>query len=225
MQVHRLSLGQVSAYLVETPQGIILIDAGMPHREKTVIQKLHRIGRFDLRLIYITHAHPDHYGSAAALKKLTGAPVAIHTLDSDAMMRGETQLGEARGQGKLIQWLFPLISVLVRPTPLKPDILFEGGERLDEFGLAGQILHTPGHTDGSSSLWLEEGILFAGDLVSSTGKPHIQRAFAQNWSLIPESLQRLRDLKPRWIYPGHGARPLSQREFLELGVNRRNKGG
>jgi glyoxylase-like metal-dependent hydrolase (beta-lactamase superfamily II) len=177
---------------------------------------LRQLGLSELRLIYLTHAHLDHYGSAAALKSLTGAPIAIHRLDSQALGRGETHLGQVRGRGRLIQAVFPLIELLLRPSPLDPDVLLEDGDRLDEYGLAGQIVHTPGHTDGSSALWLKEGILFAGDLVSSIEKPHVQRFFAQNWTSISESLQRLQDLKPKWVYPGHGARPLSQREFLEL---------
>lgn len=216
MQVHRLSLGLVSAYLVVTSQGVVLVDAGMPRQEHKVIRKLQQLGGSELRLIYITHAHLDHYGSAAALKTLTGAPVAIHPLDSRAMMRGHTQLGEARGRGRLIRALFPLIESFLQPSPLEPDYLLEHDDRLDEFGLAGQIIHTPGHTEGSTALWLDDGILFAGDLVSSTGRPHVQKAFAQSWSSISESLQRLQALRPKRVYPGHGARPLSQREFLEL---------
>jgi glyoxylase-like metal-dependent hydrolase (beta-lactamase superfamily II) len=76
MNVHPLTLGFVQAYLIETPDGLFLVDCGMPGREKKIQAAMQRLGRQDLKLIFITHAHADHTGSAAALKRLTGAQVA-----------------------------------------------------------------------------------------------------------------------------------------------------
>ena len=108
LQVHDISMGMVQAYLIQSEAGLVLVDAGMPRYERRVMRRMQALGRDDLRLIFITHAHLDHYGSAAALRRLTGAPVAIHRADADAMSRGETPIRSARSRGKLLLPLLPL---------------------------------------------------------------------------------------------------------------------
>ena len=254
MRVHRLSLGMGCAYLLEHGSGLTLVDAGSPGVERVVLRLLENLRRDGLRLIYITHAHLDHYGCAAALRRLTGAKIAIHQADAQAMTDGETHLGLTRGRGRVVQHLFPLIGKLLRPEPTPPDITLEDGQDLSELGLPARVVqylfpligkllhpeptppditledgqdlsasglparvvHTPGHTPGSTCLWVEEGRLaFAGDLVSTTGGPHVQPYYACDWSLIPASLERLKALHPDKVYPGHGANFLDG-EMLQL---------
>ena len=216
IRVHRIPLRMSLAYLVESDGGLVSVDAGIRGEEKRILAAMSRIGRHDLRLIYITHAHLDHYGSAAALRRETGAPIAVHRLDGPAMAAGETRLGEARGQGRILGALLPLVHPLLRPEPAEADILLEDDQRLDGYGLDGRILHTPGHTLGSTCLVVEERLAFSGDLVTSTGGPHIQRAFAEDWEAVPNSVRRLQDVKPEWVYPGHGRRVISSVDLQAL---------
>jgi glyoxylase-like metal-dependent hydrolase (beta-lactamase superfamily II) len=199
------------AYLIEGNAGLVLVDAGLPHFERSVLRRMRALGRNgdDLRLIFVTHAHLDHYGSAAALRRLTGAPVAVHRADGDAMARGETSLGSIRGGGWLMAALLPLSKPVLRLEPTPPDLLLDDGDDLRAYGLDAVVLHTPGHTPGSGCLVIEGRIAFAGDLLSTTSRPLVQRYFADDWPLIPSSLARLQALRPEWIYPGHGRRPLS----------------
>lgn len=215
--VHTLSMGMSLAYLVEGTAGMILVDAGLPGDEAKVLRKMKSLGRDDLRLIFITHAHIDHYGSAAALRTLTGARIAIHRSDAEAMAGGETRLGTARGWGRLVGIFLPLLELIARPAPTTADLLLEDGDSLRDFGLDAEVLHTPGHTLGSSCLLVEDGTTFVGDLVTTTRRPHIQQAFAEEWSLIPESVRRLQSRRPRLLYPGHGRRPASGDDLQELG--------
>ncbi len=216
MQVHCISMGMAQAYLIETEDGLLLVDAGSRGFENKVLRLMHSLGRNDLRLIFISHAHLDHYGSAAALRRLTGATIAVHGLDAKAMSVGETPLGLARGRGRLVK---PLLLFFLRfrklePTP--PDHLLGDGERLAGFGLDTRVVHLPGHTPGSACLLVEKQLAFVGDLVSTNGHPHVQRYYAQDWSLISSSLVRLQALQPEWIYPGHGNRPLDGRTFQKM---------
>jgi glyoxylase-like metal-dependent hydrolase (beta-lactamase superfamily II) len=176
------------------------------------------LGRGDLRLIYITHAHIDHYGSAASLRKATKAPIAIHSADEYAMSHGESPLGEPRGRGRIVGAMMPLAERLIPLTPSKPDIVLKDGDSLRDYGLDAYVLHTPGHTKGSTSLIVEDRLAFVGDLLSTSGKPHAQRLFAQDWSVIEDSIDRLKAARPEWIYTGHGRRPLSYAELLQLEV-------
>lgn len=187
----------------------MLVDAGLPHQEKVILRRIQTLDRHELRLIYITHAHLDHYGSAAALRRLTGAPVAIHRADAERMANGETRLGITRGWGKTAQVFMPLVELFLRPNPVEADVLLEDGEDLSEYGIESKVFHTPGHTLGSSCLVVEGRVGFVGDMFSMYGRPHLQRFFAEDWALYWKSIIRLRDLKLERMFPGHGRGGLS----------------
>ncbi len=222
LQIHNIPMGMAPAHLIESDAGLVLVDAGLPHYEHRVLRRMRTLGRDDLRLIFITHAHLDHYGSAAALRRLTGTPIAIHRADGDAMTRGETPIRSARGRGRLLLALLPLFEPVLRPEPTPPDLLLDDGSdpRAYGFDLDAVVLHTPGHTPGSSCLILEGRLAFVGDLLSTTGRPSVQRFFADDWSLIPDSLARLQALRPEWVYTGHGRRPLRGDALQRLTLNR-----
>jgi len=209
LQIHSLSLGLAKAYLLENQAGLFLVDAGSRGMEDRVIRLMQKLGRDDLSLIYITHAHLDHYGSAAVLRRFSGAPIAIHHADEGAMANGETHLGQVRGRGRLIKLLFPLLEPVLRPERTRADVLFNGGDDLSTFGLDARVTHLPGHTPGSSCLIVAEKFGFVGDLVSSTGAPHTQRSFAADWDQLNCSLNRLKAMNLVRIYPGHGRSALN----------------
>jgi hydroxyacylglutathione hydrolase len=223
MRVHAVPLGLSAAYLLETDTGLVLVDAGSPHQERIILRHLRALRSADasppnlqLIFIFITHAHLDHYGSAAAIRRLTGAPVAIHRADAEAMARGETRIGSARGGGKLMQVLLPLVELCLRPEPVKADLLLEDGDRLDDLGLEARVMHTPGHTLGSSCLIVEERLGFVGDLLTNNGRPSLQRLFAEDWSLLRQSYARLQEIELEMAYPGHGRRPVSGKALQHL---------
>ena len=216
IEVHTLSLGMSQAYLIAGPAGAYLVDAGVPRQEKRILNALRALGRDDLRLIFITHAHFDHYGSAAALSEITGAEIAIHADDADAMARGDTILGETRGRGRLVGPFLPFAEFLIGAIPTPPHILLADGDALLQWGLEASVLHTPGHTDGSSCLLLPSRIAFAGDLLSGGRRPHAQRYYAQDWSQIPASIARLRERQPELVYAGHGSQPVRGRQLQSL---------
>jgi glyoxylase-like metal-dependent hydrolase (beta-lactamase superfamily II) len=182
LHVHSLRLGLGRAYLLEFPGGMILVDSGSPVQEGKVVHALRRLGRSDLRLIFITHAHLDHYGSAAALRRISGAPVAIHRLDAAAMAQARTDVGKARSFGRLIRLAIPLAESLLNPEPLQADMLLDDGDDLGIADLNARVLHVPGHTAGSASLIVQDRLAFAGDLILTTGYPRFQKFFAQDWS-------------------------------------------
>ena len=87
-----LTLGTMSqVFLVKTATGAILIDAGMSGQTDRAIEALaaHGVSPQDIRLILITHGHLDHFGGAKALRARTGAPVAVHAKDADALRSGQ----------------------------------------------------------------------------------------------------------------------------------------
>ena len=216
LRVHTLPLRLSNAYLIELPSALVLVDAGAPGDTQKILSRLNAFRGKPLRLIYITHAHLDHYGAAALIQRATTAPVMIHAEDAGAMSKGETHLGQVRGRGRLTTALMPLVRQLFPIEPVTADHVIQDKQDLQEFGLPGYVLHTPGHTPGSTSLIVDGRLAFVGDLFSTFNKPHTQRLFANSWSEIEKSLERLKTLDLEWLYPGHGRRPLSGEEFSSL---------
>jgi glyoxylase-like metal-dependent hydrolase (beta-lactamase superfamily II) len=174
------------------------------------------LGRADLKLIWITHAHYDHYGSAAGLRELTGARIGVHPADAESLVAGQSPLGTARRYG----FIYPLAQSLVNrvwPLPAtSPDFTLEDGETLERFGLDASVLHTPGHTPGHTCLLLPGGTAFAGDLIASFPTSRLQGLLATGWSQLPNSLARFQAARPEWIYAGHSQRPIPGRTLQKI---------
>ncbi len=217
LQVHTIRARTACAYLIESETGLVLVDTGWPRSEERVLQQMRALGRKDLRLIFITHAHLDHYGSAAALRRLTGAAVAIHRADAEAMALGKTPVRSARGFGKLGRLLLRFAEPYLRPEPTPPDVVLDDDENLHQYGIDAVVVHTPGHTPGSSCLLVEGRLAFVGDLLTNDDRSVVQRVYADDWSLIPGSLARVQGLRPEWVYSGHGRHRLSGDALLALG--------
>ncbi len=80
--VYELNLGKSNAFLIEDEK-LTLIDTGEPDSSGLILELLQSIGREpdDLKNILLTHSHPDHSGSAADLKAITGARVYMHAAE------------------------------------------------------------------------------------------------------------------------------------------------
>ena len=214
--LHILTCGYGLGFLVETRAGLYLIDCGTPGHEKVVFEKMRELGRNDLRLIWITHAHYDHYGSAARLRELTIAKIGAHPLDADDMIHARSRLGSPRSYGGIYFALQPLVAFGRRLEPTPPDFTLEDGETLERFGPEATILHTPGHTPGHTSVVLGGGTAFAGDLLGGFPKPALQSLLATEWDALPASLEHLKAAKPERVFTGHRHKPVSGEELQAI---------
>ncbi len=140
----------------------MLVDASGPEIAPKVLGTLAEAGA-QLRLIVLTQYHYDHAGAADTLRRATGAPVAIHRLDADALRRGgKLHVHPNRPLGRL---LAPGVNRGER-APVTPDLEFGDDEDLREHGGIGRSFWTPGHTAGSQSVLLPDGTVLAGDALS-----------------------------------------------------------
>jgi len=207
--IHPIRCGLSFAYLIETRRGLFLVDSGSPDEEYQVIALMRRLKRTDLQLIWITHAHYDHYGSAGALRSLTGAQIGIHTADAESMATGFSPLGTTHSYGFIYPMAQKVLSRLHPLPPTPPDFTLVDGGSLMPWGLHARILHSPGHTPGASCLILEPGIAFAGDLLGGVPRPGLQRLLATDWDQLPASLAKLQAVQPEKVYLGHSALPVN----------------
>jgi glyoxylase-like metal-dependent hydrolase (beta-lactamase superfamily II) len=196
-----------NCYLVRSRDGALLVDTGLKGNLKGIQKALAAAGvsLAGLRVVVITHADGDHYGSLAALKAL--APNAItcasqHEADAMAAGRMSREL-KTKGFRKI---LYDLVSPLFKSTPVKVDRVIKPGDRFDWLG--GLVaLDSKGHTPGHLSLYSEStGILFAGDSVLVHGKELVPAHGANCWdeALGKEAYERQLALKPSAILGGHG---------------------
>ena len=96
--LHMLPLGAVNAYLLELTDRCVLIDTGLPGSAETIVHRIKEAGKdpADIRHIILTHAHPDHIGSLAALKTATRAD---HESSARLDQRDNVQAFRSAGSG------------------------------------------------------------------------------------------------------------------------------
>lgn len=129
----------ITALLVKTPQGAVLIDGGMPQMAEALLKNMARLGVApgELRFILHSHAHADHAGPLAAIKRATGA-VLVSNAESAALL--------ARGGSHDIHF-----GDDISYPPVSADRLVQDGEVVRLGGMAFTAWFTPGHTPGSLS--------------------------------------------------------------------------
>lgn len=172
----------------ESTREAIVIDPG---DEIEAIEEI--LSRHGLRVtaIVITHAHIDHIGGAAKLKARTGAPVHMHA--DDQILYDHLEMQAA--------WIG-----VATPTQTEIDTPARDGDTLALGSTDFHVLHTPGHTPGSISLWIpSETRLVAGDTlfresIGRTDLPggdsrEILRSIHTKLLTLPEGTQ---------VIPGHG---------------------
>lgn len=140
-----------------------------------------------LRLIVSTHRHWDHVGDNAAVQQATGAQIACHALDRHGLEDPQ-----------------PLFAPFPIPRSVPAVELAEGGVvRLGSIRL--EVLHTPGHTEGSVCLMApDEGLLFTGDTLFAGGWGRVDLPGGSAEAMVA-SLSRLALLDdPLRVLPGHG---------------------
>jgi hydroxyacylglutathione hydrolase len=209
IKIHTIPLTAVNCYLLNGEK-TILIDAGFPGLMKLFLRKLanFEIKPEEIDLVIITHAHADHIGIAKEIKEFTGAKIAIHQRDKVWLESGKMPI--PRGVtllGKVASSLLNLIPEITVPPTGADIILGDENYPLNDFGIPGKIVYTPGHTMGSVSVLLDSGEAFVGDLAMSARfmrfKPGYS-IFAEDMVQIEQSVNKLLEMGMEIIYPAHG---------------------
>jgi glyoxylase-like metal-dependent hydrolase (beta-lactamase superfamily II) len=166
-RVHLVPIGMANAFLIESDDGLTLIDAGFPHKEAAVFGAIRGLGRSpdQLKHLIFTHSHPDHIGSAAAIVRETGAKTYMHPLDIPTAESGGPFRPMRPAPGLLGQVLCRLFfHPEERLEPVAIDRPLTDGEILPIAG-GFEVIHTPGHCAGQVALlWRPGRMLFAGDV-------------------------------------------------------------
>lgn len=186
----------------ETKETMVIDPASEPEK----IQEMLTILQAKLKYIYLTHCHGDHTGAVVELQNQYGVKVLIERKESDNLMNPEITLNYYIGI---------------------PDIKLEEDSRVDDDDLIHlgnlefQVISTPGHTNGSTSLYCKkENMLFSGDTMfrGTWGRTDLPTGSLED--IISSITNKLLTLPDHTIvYPGHGKSTMIGEEkpiYLEL---------
>jgi glyoxylase-like metal-dependent hydrolase (beta-lactamase superfamily II) len=225
-----MGLPHVHVYMARGPEGgLVLFDTAMPYDDS--FERIERGVAYlgykmtDIERIYLTHAHPDHFGCSGMLQQASGAPVVCHTFAKralDAMAdpdpdRWMTRMNIYAEFGWDSPEMMPPDGTAMRSAfssmGMATDIIaIEEGDVMTFAGGDWDIYWTPGHEEGHVVFHRkDDGVMIVGDTVLGKITPHV------GWMLEPEdplgqfldSLDKVAKLRPTLLLPGHG-RPLDE---------------
>jgi len=217
--VHRLTNGVSNFYLLEDGGKLVLVDAGAPGDWNQFASAVAALGAKldDLEAVLVTHAHSDHTGFAERARTTADATVWVHQADAAVAKGAKPPKNDGKATAYLLRAEFyrTLFGLLrrggARIVPVKAVSTFADGETLD---LPGQprVVHTPGHTPGSSALFLErQGVLLTGDslvtrnpLTGRLGPQIMPSGLNQDTDEALRSLDVLNGVPAEVLLPGHG---------------------
>lgn len=209
MQIHIIPGYIQNIYLVQDVAGLLLLDGCSRADVSTVCDFISyklALPLAALKLVVVTHMHPDHAGGAHLLRRKTGARIACHPRASKwySGVLGRTAhiidvsltwwVAKRLGKPKRHIWYKPV---------LKADIELMDGQNLPDFP-HWQVLYTPGHTDHDLSLMHQPSKqLYVADLIVSVKKRLVPPYPVCHPNQYKQSLKRVEALQPSQLYFAH----------------------
>lgn len=209
MQIHRLQGYIQNIFLIEDQGGLLLLDgcsrADVDQVCQFITATLQR-PLSDLRLVVVTHMHPDHAGGAHALRRRSGARIACHP-HAPGWYRGLAGRTAHAIDVLLTWWVAGRLGkrkshIWYNPV-LAPDSILLDGQALPGFP-DWQVLYTPGHTDHDLSLWhVPTQQLYVADLIVRVRRQLTAPYPICHPNQYRQSLQRVQALQPVTLYFAH----------------------
>lgn len=197
-----------AVYLVETSEGLVMIDSGLESNASSVKDQVAMLGLKleNLKAILLTHVHADHSLGAAHLRSLTHAKIYSGRADAETLRAADSR------EAFLSTFEMP---ISIHATPV--DVELDGGEMIAFAETRFSVIATPGHTPGGLCYLLERDglrVLFTGDVVQNLSRPSrgnmgtyiasLPPLFGGNAADYLETLRQLRAMPlPDLILPGH----------------------
>jgi len=208
--INLIKCGMNNAYLLSQGDNSILIDTGTRANKKKILRACR--GR-NVRLIVLTHGHSDHAGSAAALSRELGVPIAMHPADIPLLCDTLAEpLESPVWTGKIMIWFIRLTkSRFTGSEPFEVAVELREGFTLEEYGVDARIIELPGHTRGSIGVVAQDGLI-AGDALTNLFPPAGKAALYSDEAAMEASAAKAAALGDMTVYFGHGA-PAENRKW------------
>jgi hydroxyacylglutathione hydrolase len=200
--IHQIDGVNANSYLIIKGKEATLIDTGLPGSAKKILSYAEKNGLkpSDIKTVVITHHHPDHTGSLCNIVKASGAKVAVHAEDAGYVSGKKKQAIKVKN---IRTFLFKVLRRFFGSKSIEPDIILKEGDRVDDF----TVIHTPGHTPGSISLYDQDRkIIFVGDALRYVkgiiqGSPEL---FSSDHAMAKQSISKIANLEFDILLSGHG---------------------
>lgn len=186
--VKELKYGNTNTYLIKGKEKYILFDTDWAGTFELFCRaiKSNKIGINDIEYLLVSHFHPDHMGIAGQLVE-EGIKIVVLDLQKDFIHFADAVFAKEKGT-KFV----PVDETNVVWLTVENSRIF-----LEEMGIHGEIIPTPGHSDDSISIWLDDGTLLVGDLNPLYELP------LHEGTQIKETWDKLLERKPDTIFYGH----------------------
>jgi hydroxyacylglutathione hydrolase len=218
--------GRSNVFLVTNGQSNILVDTSPQFMWKTLQKRLERLKIHKINLLILTHSHFDHAANAAIIREKYKAQVIIHQTEAQYLVSGDNILPTGTN---------PITRILVRTfakqfrsfalyQPCNFDYTVDDIYDLSNYGFNACLMHTPGHTQGSICLIIDNEVALVGDTMFGIFWWTVFPPFASDQSQMLNSWGRLLQTKCKIFIPSHGSanyRSLVEKEFNKRITNRR----
>jgi glyoxylase-like metal-dependent hydrolase (beta-lactamase superfamily II) len=216
-------LEHVNVYLARGRDGFLLIDSGWntPDSFAELSRGLRQIGADvkDIAQIVCTHVHPDHYGMAGRIKRLSGATLLMHHIEKGfiapryvtmhELLHETDQMLVANGvpHDEMVRLRDATVGLEQFVVPAMPDATLHDGETISTGVFTFRVVWTPGHSSGHICLYEpEKKLLFSGDHILPKITPNISvhpQSIENPLGRYLKSLKETRRLNVALALPGH----------------------
>ena len=205
--IHHIPDIIANPYMIVEPDGLTLIDTGIPGSDGKILKYITDLGHspHDLKRILITHSDLDHVGSLPALKQASGARTFASEIEAGAIALGKASR-PIKPANPLRRIMFALLRFRFKAVPFQVDEILKDGQVLPVLGGL-RVVETAGHTPGHISLYAPGlNLLFPGDSMVSDDKGLYGSRPANTWdeAKANESVRKQASLGANVVCPGHG---------------------
>lgn len=209
-----------STHIIDTGEGLIMLDSGYQHSLYIVLQNMHALGLdpMDIKYIVHTHGHIDHFGATRALVEMTGAKTFIGAADRD-YANGNLDLSWAKELGLHFE-------------TFEPDVLLQDGDEIVLGNTVLKAVSAPGHTPGAMCYFFDvycNGETLRAGIQAGVGMNSMRAEFLDEYGLSYDcradflhSMDRIKDYKVDIFlgnHVGNNKTVEKGKKLLETGVN------
>jgi hydroxyacylglutathione hydrolase len=210
--------GRSNVFLLTNGIRNILIDTSSKRHWNKLEKRLTGLDIHHIDILILTHTHFDHAANANRIKRKYNALVFLHEKEASYLASGCNII--PAGTNIITRSIITLFAnrVFSRLSydPCQPDVLVGSSLDLKEFGFNAYIIHTPGHTEGSISLIVDNEIAIVGDTMFGISRWSVFPPFANDIIKMIESWGKLLETGCLLFIPAHGTantRALVQKDF------------
>jgi len=206
-RIDQLLSGRSNSYLISSENGNVLVDTGRKNKRSILLKNLKKLHAEKINWLILTHTHFDHCENAGFFQKNFNCRVVVSEKGLSNVKRGYSPL--PRGTNPFSKFISSIGNHFL--TGLFHFERFEPDHTYDEFfsfsipGIDIELMATPGHSDDSISIIVNNEIALVGDAMFGVFKSSIFPPFADNPAEMVESWGKLLETECHTFLPGHGA--------------------